>query len=282
MGEEKEQVEKEETLEKEEQEGQEDQKDQEKEEDLPEEKNVEEEEGEDPLADLMEEDTPSESPSSEEKETEKKEEAEEDPLASLLEEDKEEQENEEDFDLTEEEGEDEEGDEEEDSSSKRALVFTILSLLAVFILLASGVGALWYLWQHPPLPATQVSQPQPQVPQAKEEPPLVASPIGVENRQILFLKNFLLPYQRETGEYVFVKAKVLLYFENKRDLTLAQKNIPLFREHIYRILKNVPLYVWENKKGAKVINQELLTYLKKREIGGVAPQDLEVTGYILK
>jgi hypothetical protein len=147
------------------------------------------------------------------------------------------------------------------------------------IFLAGALGALWFLWTHPPIPESPKETP---VPETTQESYLVASHIAVEKRQILFLKNFLLPYQRETGEYVFVKAKVLLYFADKRSFQVAQRNEALFREHIYRILKNVPLYVWENKKGRNLVQRELLSYLQKEEIGGVFPEDLEVTGYILK
>ncbi len=208
---------------------------------------------------------------------------EDDPLASLLDEES---------DLPEPEGEEEPQEDEreeddeaevaEEKSSRKDLFLTLASILAVFLLLGGGLVTIWYLWQHPPETKLPPPVASPAEPKEETTSPLTSSPIAVEDRKILFLKNFLIPYQRETGEYLFVKAKVLLYYANDRAFTLAKKNEPLLREHIYRLLKNVPLYVWESKKGEALVRKELLSYLTKKEIGGVVPQDLEVTGYILK
>ncbi len=221
---------------------------------------------------------------------------EDDPLAGLLDEEElpevedpdEAEEAEEELEEEEEED-DEEGEEKSAGSSRKELLLTVASILAVLILLGGGFMTLWYLWEHPPVPqgASMVSLTTPEPPQEEKastetSTPLTSSPIAVEARKILFLKNFLIPYQRDTGEYIFVKAKVLLYYANERDYAIAKKNEPLLREHIYRLLKNVPLYVWESKKGEPLVRRELLSYLTKKEIGGVVPQDLEVTGYILK
>ncbi len=201
----------------------------------------------------------------------------EDPLADLLE----------DAKVIKDENEEKEGsaksEEELEKGSKFSLVFFIIGMSIISALIGGGGFLIWYLWQVPGINLQFKSTNfQNQKNSTSEEEPFVTPPIGVENRKLLVLENFLIPYQRETGEYVFVKAKVLLYFENDRDYFIAKKNKTLWREYIYRVLKNVPLYVWEDKRGEKVVHKELWSYLKKKEIDGITPVDLEVTGYILK
>ena len=177
----------------------------------------------------------------------------------------------------------EEGEEEEAESPKKKILFFLLALFVPLVLLLAGLFTLWQLYQNPSLPPKEESAPKASPPpEPQKEPPLVSSPIAVEDRKILFLKDFLIPYRRETGEFVFVKAKVFLYFANSRDYELAKKNELLLREEIYRLFRNAPLYVWESKKGAEVIKKEIKEYLAKKKIGGVSPVDLEVTGYILE
>ena len=182
-----------------------------------------------------------------------------------------------------EEGPEEEVEEEEAESAKKRFIFLLLAVFIPLIFLAAGLFTLWHLYQNssPPPQEEVVSKAAPS-PEPKEAPPLVSSPIAVEDRKILFLKDFLIPYRRETGEFVFVKAKVFLYFANSRDYELAKKNELLLREEIYRLFRNAPLYVWESKKGGEVIKKEIQEYLAKKKIGGVSPVDLEVTGYILE
>ncbi len=213
---------------------------------------------------------------------------EEDPLASILGEEEEEEspETKEELGETAEE-EAEASPEESPEPPKRSiwgLIFTILAFLIPLLLFGAGVGALWYLYRHPPS-LTSKAEARPSPPPSLEEknaPPPSVSPIAVEDRKILFLRNFLIPYRRETGEFVFVKAKVLLYFANSKEFELAKRNETLFREEIYRLFKNTPLYLWESKRGAEVLQREIMAYLTKNRIGGVVPVDLQVTGYILK
>ncbi len=217
---------------------------------------------------------------------------EDDLLASLLEEAQEE-ENIEDIpeELAEEEEPPEREDPEEKAEEKKGNRFLTILFVAGMImiigLLAVGGIVLWYLWHTPveqkSLPAVEGNNlAEQEVSPTKATVPLVSAPIGVEDRKLIVLENFLIPYQRETGEYVFVKAKVLLYFTNDHDYSAAQKKEILWREHVYQILKNVPLYVWENPNGSKVVQKELLTYLRKKQIGGIVPFDLEINAYILK
>ncbi len=211
---------------------------------------------------------------------------EDDPLAGLLDESEELAEDEiggESEEEEREEGGEPSGESVSKESSRKGLFLTVASILSVLILWAGGLMTLWYLWQHPPETQSLIREDLNEASsENKSSAPLTSAPFAVEDRKILFLKNFLIPYQRESGEYLFVKAKVLLYYSNERDFTIAKKNEALLREHIYRLLKNVPLYVWESKKGEPLIRKELLSYLAKKEIGGVVPRDLEVTGYILK
>ncbi len=170
----------------------------------------------------------------------------------------------------------------EDQEAPRSKVFWILfasGLLLILGLLGTGVVVLWRLWQAPltPPPKPPVSQTS----KPKAEAPLVVAPI-VPERKLLILDNFLIPYQRETGEYVFVKAKALLYFGNDKNFVQVQKDLTLWREQVFQVLKNIPLYVWENRKGEEVVRKQLLSYLKKVHPDGIIPVDLEVTGYILK
>ncbi len=217
---------------------------------------------------------------------------EDDLLASLLEEAQDEQNIEEEIEeLTEEEEppEREDSDEklEETKKNRFITILFVLGMMTIAALLTSGGIVFWYLWHTPveqeSLPPVAKNGPAEQeVSSNKATVPLVSTPIGVEDRKLLVLKNFLIPYQRETGEYVFVKAKVLLYFTNDHDYSAAQKKEILWREYVYQILKNVPLYVWENPNGSKVVQKELLSYLRKKQIGGIVPSDLEINAYILK
>lgn len=218
---------------------------------------------------------------------------EDDLLASLLEEAQEEENIEDKIseDLAEEEELPEREDSEEKPEEKKGNRFlTILFVAGMIVitgLLAVGGIVLWYLWHTPieqkSLPAVEGKNlAEQEVSPTKAIVPLVSTPIGVEDRKLLVLENFLIPYQRETGEYVFVKAKVLLYFTNNHDYSAAQKKEVLWREHVYQILKNVPLYVWENPNGSKVVQKELLTYLRKKQIDGIVPCDLEINAYTLK
>ncbi len=201
-------------------------------------------------------------------------------LASLLDE-AEEEEALSETDQPEDQDKDKEKDEDEAPRSKVFWGLFALGLLVILGLLAAGGVVLWHLWHAPlappPPPKPKVSQ----TPKPKAEPPLVVAPI-VPERKLLILDNFLIPYQRETGEYVFVKAKALLYFANDRDFVKVQKDLTLWREQVYQVLKNIPLYVWENRKGEEVVRKQLLSYLKKVRPDGIIPVDLEVTGYILK
>ncbi len=243
------------------------------------------------------EEEPAEKEESDEKDESQKGEApveDDDPLAEILGEDLEEEAP--DSSGPVEQGEQEEPEEAEetgeDESAPRkgfsGLILFLLAILVPLIFLGAGLAALWYLYQHPPLPVSQVKAPlpakAPEKPEApgKPETPLTTSPIAVEDRKILLLKNFLIPYRRETGEFVFVKAKVLLYFANAKEYEIATRNETIFREEIYRLFKNAPLYVWESKRGAEVLRREIKEYLTKKKIAGVIPEDLEVTGYILK
>lgn len=168
--------------------------------------------------------------------------------------------------------------------NKSFLILFVLGMLLILGLTAVGGVVLWRLW-HVPVVSPPPSQESPKAEAlgpVRPEPPLVTAPIGVEDRKLLILENFLIPYQRETGEYVFVKAKALLYFDDDKDFVKAKRNVTLWREQVYQILKNVPLYVWESRKGGEVVRKELLAYLKKKRLDGIVPVDLEVTGYILK
>jgi len=220
---------------------------------------------------------------------------EDDLLASLLEEAQEEESEESEEEIVEELAKKEEAPKREDPEEKEegekgnrflAILF-VLGMVMITGLLAGGGVLLWYLWHVPfeqkPLPVGKEEKLAEQsVSSTKSSVPLVTAPIGVEDRKLLVLENFLIPYQRETGEYVFVKAKVLLYFINDHDYSAAQKKEVLWREHVYQILKNVPLYVWENPNGSKIVQKELLTYLRKKQIDGIVPFDLEINAYILK
>ena len=215
---------------------------------------------------------------------------EEDPLASILDEEEgevEEEPEEEEKEEAEEAEEEETGPQAGEGGRFRILGFV---LAAVFLLILAGAGifTFYHLYRNPLVPSAAQAE-TPVTPAGEkvdekgpEEAPLVTAPIAVEDRKILFLKDFLIPYRRETGEFVFVKAKVLLYFANSKEWEKAKRNEKLYREEIYRLFKNAPLYVWESKQGTKVIQREVKEYLTKKMIGGVVPVDLEVTGYILK
>ncbi|WP_022852799.1 hypothetical protein [Thermodesulfatator atlanticus] len=215
----------------------------------------------------------------------------EDPLASILGEEESLEEPQEEDSKKEEKDEapqeEQETEAEAPSRGKLVFVFWILAILIPLIFLGAGVFTLMQLMKQPVglYPQKEKAPSKVQVPQKKEqepEPPVVSSPIAVEGRKILFLKDFLIPYRRETGEYLFVKAKVMLYFAKEVDYLRAQKNKALFREELYRLLRNVPLYLWENPKGAKVIEREFMDYLTKKKIGDVVPVEIKISGYVLK
>ncbi|OAG28647.1 hypothetical protein [Thermodesulfatator autotrophicus] len=217
----------------------------------------------------------------------------EDPLASLLDEEllEEEDTSESEKDSSQEgdskdkdEKDEPEDKDEEEQASKLGIVWLVLAILIPAILLASGVFTFLKLYQQPlvTIPEKEPAKPETPPPKAEKQVPLVASPIAVESQKMLLLKNFLIPYQKNSGENVFVKAKVILYFANKRDYEMAKRNELLLREHLYRLLRNVPLYVWENPQGEKIIKKEFLNYLTKKKIADVVPIDVKVSGYILK
>ncbi|AEH44077.1 flagellar basal body-associated protein FliL [Thermodesulfatator indicus DSM 15286] len=261
------------------------------------------EDQDDPLAELLVEDDEGEqeAPSSEKpseeaqesKEEPKKEKPsppEEDPLASLLDEELLEEESEETSDTKEDLPKDEDEDEdknevEEESTSSSGIVWLVLAILTPALIFSAGVFTFFKLYRKPIATISQEKPIKTEAPLPKKtepEAPLVSSPIAVETRKMLLLKNFLIPYRKTTGENVFVKAKVILYFANKRDYEIAKRNELLFREHLYRLLRNVPLYVWENPRGEETIRKEFLDYLTKKKIADVVPVDAKITGYILK
>ncbi len=218
---------------------------------------------------------------------------EEDPLASILDEEEaetEEEPEEEEAEETEEAEEEEETEPQAREGGRFRMLGFVLAAVFLLILAGAGIYTFYHLYRNPLIPSPASIQAETPATSAgkkvaekgPEEAPLVTAPIAVEDRKILFLKDFLIPYRRETGEFVFVKAKVLLYFANSKEWEKAKKNEKLYREEIYRLFKNAPLYVWESKQGAKVIQREVKEYLTKKMIGGVVPVDLEVTGYILK
>ncbi len=220
-------------------------------------------------------------------------EEEDDPLATILGEDEFPLEGDEELNETEEVPEEPPEEVQEEPPPKKGILSSIIVVLAVLVpllLFGAGLATFWYLYQNPPfLDSGAESKTQPLTPSQpspanseKPQTPLAVSPIAVEDRKILFLRNFLIPYRRETGEFVFVKAKILLYYANSKEYEIAKQHETILREEIYRLFKNAPLYVWETKQGTEVLRREIKEYLTKKKIGGVVPVDLQVTGYILK
>ncbi len=173
------------------------------------------------------------------------------------------------------------GEEAEAEKGNIAFLAPLVGIFLVFIALIGGVIVLWRLWHLPViLPNTAQVLKKKEVSTPKAQPPLVVAPI-VPERKLLILDNFLIPYQRENGDYAFVKSKILLYFSDDKSFLRVQKHITLWREQVYQVLKNIPLYVWQDPKGKDVVRKQLLSYLKKVRPDGIVPVDLEVAGYIL-
>ncbi|GEM_PF-2233110 len=173
------------------------------------------------------------------------------------------------------------GEEAEAEKGKIAFLAPLVGIFLVFIALIGGVIVLWRLWHLPVILPKKAQVPKKkEVSTPKVQPPLVVAPI-VPERKLLILDNFLIPYQRENGDYAFVKSKILLYFSDDKSFLRVQKDITLWREQVYQVLKNIPLYVWQDPKGKDVVRKQLLSYLKKVRPDGIVPVDLEVAGYIL-
>jgi len=112
--------------------------------------------------------------------------------------------------------------------------------------------------------------------------PLFSQPIKPVLEYSVVLKHFLIPLQSEGGAPIFIKATVVLYFENQREVLLAQKLENPLRGIIFDTLKNIPFYYWQSQEGISKVRGVLLETLKKRAPGGLRPKYIEITGYILK
>ncbi len=167
-------------------------------------------------------------------------------------------------------------------------------LAGIAICILGILGAIYTFWRltHPskevtvvvaaPSPgreSSEVSSP-PLTESARE--PLGSLPTKLPTEYSLVLKHFLIPLQSEGGAPVFVKATVVLYFEDQKEVLLARKLETPYRGIIFETFKNIPFYYWRSKEGVSKIKKVLKEALKKKAPQGLVPKDIEVTGYILK
>jgi len=170
--------------------------------------------------------------------------------------------------------------------SKFVSFLMIIGLVLGVTGIGVGIYTLWKLVKTPSLtgvPPDNLSKEQPQKPPVETpKEPLGAQPIKPMVEYSVVLKHFLIPLQSEGGAPVFIKATVVLYFEDQRQVLLAKKLKNPLRGIIFDAFKNIPFYYWRSREGIFKVREALLETLKKKAPQGLYPKDIEVTGYILK
>ncbi|RUM87342.1 MAG: hypothetical protein DSZ24_06365 [Thermodesulfatator sp.] len=158
-----------------------------------------------------------------------------------------------------------------------------LFLLAGIFLCLGGISAagltLWKLAHGP----VRVSSAPPERASVSKSVSSSTLPVPLVKTEFsLVLKHFLIPLETEGGAPVFIKASVVLYFEDQREVQRAKRIERVLRGLIYDTFRNIPFYYWRSPEGVTKIREALLRVFRARAPEGLVPKEIDVRGYILK